>query len=1044
MTWVVCFRREDAVAFDEETGVFTFVTGLEKINVYKTTLVSLEFPVSQRTIEAQSSQFLYSEGFLVGPIGRSVAAREIVRGATNSIVEISATLPLASQYFEVEIVDANTIRVSTMEDDLATPALHGLFVNGTCIADEWATLMGEPITLAIASVSLPPPQQLQLQLTCANLTYETETEFLVTTPTATLLDGTVGFLYTPPIQTPTQGAALLQWIFGQYNTVNGYDVTFDAPTMRTTVAGRGYVEEGTILQLTGGMASGLMAWLGFACDLECAAAGDERGGVGWLGAAQQTVGGCWPCDRPTLAARTDIATAACRDRGIERALLAQLSLPDQGFREDRALPPGAGPPITVLRRECDRYKTLACESDMWTPCGLVRVNPGWYTPVVRPSGVAEPLNSELELRMAPFRFSPPAANQQLSGTTTAIHFIVLETPWGVVLRAPIDMGHYTPHVLAETIEDNVKLAAANSGTPWTTLSVTFHEDSNQFIIADVAQQPFGLRFDDVYMFDPRRIGFEARRYFGSFAYAGAQMVLPRRSSRGQESPCPVVLRLSTVPDALLPGVLQTLAGGTDGVYNVALTTLSGAGVGGTAIVTVSGTGTVVEAITVVEPGTGYSMTESILIAAGLLGGGSNQVTINAPYDAFVRTEEPCCQTDPLLSTEANALLSSITNTLLVGTVGTYSNVPLLGGSPTIQALVEVEVTAGPILQKITVTTAGAGYAVGDLLSIASGSLGVGSTELTIRLSAHDFARIPNPYASCFGWPLNWYMVTDGGATRRYNFVGTPPRTVHVRCINCTGDPPVASSPGCDENAPDSPPTFAMNLQTALPLPNNIPGTTYAPFALPYQQGDVVILSNIPSGIRYNAIVLEDAGRSALDSGGVPIKRLSLYVPGVMQSDIGCDWEWTVQAAPSYSPFSMAIPPTDASCTDLSPIPTRVLGLSEGATLWQVDTDNTIVAPNLMDLEHVDYILMDLGWDFLRKTDTFQLAGRKGNTTSFAKLVLYPQYQVHGLLPRDLLTTSMDSPVRFNVRFQNPDGTPYRLNGRSFSFSLQFVCPAGAM
>jgi hypothetical protein len=86
--------------------------------------------------------------------------------------------------------------------------------------------------------------------------------------------------------------------------------------------------------------------------------------------------------------------------------------------------------------------------------------------------------------------------------------------------------------------------------------------------------------------------------------------------------------------------------------------------------------------------------------------------------------------------------------------------------------------------------------------------------------------------------------------------------------------------------------------------------------------------------------------------------------------------------------------------------------------------------------------MDLGWNFLRKTDTYQSAGRYGNTVGFAKLVLYPQYQVHDLLPRDLVTATMDSPVRFEVRFLNPDNTPYHFNGREFSFSLQYTSPLG--
>ncbi len=86
--------------------------------------------------------------------------------------------------------------------------------------------------------------------------------------------------------------------------------------------------------------------------------------------------------------------------------------------------------------------------------------------------------------------------------------------------------------------------------------------------------------------------------------------------------------------------------------------------------------------------------------------------------------------------------------------------------------------------------------------------------------------------------------------------------------------------------------------------------------------------------------------------------------------------------------------------------------------------------------------MDLGFDFVRKQDTFQVASAAGNTVAFAKLILYPQYQVQGLLPREIISANMDSPIRFGVRFQNPDLSHYHLNGRSFSFTLTFTNPLG--
>lgn len=1055
--WVVSFRREDAIAYDPENEIFTFETGMEKINVYKTTLVSLEFPMTQRTIEQDFSRFYYSEGLLVGPQTRHIRMREIVPDL-ESEVWIEADLPVATRLVSV-VSGGGTAQITVearADGNETAPAEHGLFViqpDGTavCVADEWAELMGEPIQLLLHEPPGASPLQNRLSLSCANLTYVSPTQFQVDVEAGTTADATFGFLYAPAIRSPVQGAALLQWIVSQFPTQNSYDVTFDPATSRTTVAARGVVQPGSQLHMSAGNPGGLLPWLGWPCDVECTAAGGARQGVGWLGAAQTP--GCYPCDRPTLSNHRH--ALPCRDYALEEAGMAQVAIPLQQFRPDFPPALGAGPPISVLRRECDRYQQMACESQSWVPCGAVQVNPGWYTPVVRPSGVAEPLSSELEMRMWPLRFAPPAANQQIQTGLGTIYRFIVETPQGQMLVVPIQMGQYTPHTLAETIEKNVHTAAAASAPPgWHSFSATFHEATNQFIFADVEQRPFQLLFDNVYMFEPRRIGFESKRYVGSFAYAGAQMTLPRRSARGDETPCPQTTGLLwRAPDALLGGLASALVvNGQAGLYSTPLT--GGTGSGATAYVTVAANADgdlEVTGLTVSSSGSGYAAGDVLQIPEGRL---NTPVGTVPPSEAVpitlaaedLRTETAsCCPSNvPVLSEEPNALLSSILDGLTGATAASYTVALDTVSGTGAGAQVSVVVASATAIQEITVVDQGSGgYAVGDLLSIAAGTLGGGSSLLRLRLSAHDFSRPVSPLGRCLGWPLNWYGVNDGGATRKWNFVGTPPHTVYVTCAGCPA--------GCTNVVPPYPSTNTMQLQTAIRLMNDSAAMVSIPFAVPYQKWDVVVLSNLNTGLQYYGMVLEDAGRSGLDSTGATIKLLSVFVPGLDQSDIGCDWDtpsvndvWTVQAAPSYSPFSIVIPPREDSCQDLQPIPTRVLGLPEGTTPWQIDTDNTIVAPNVMDLEHVDYILMDLGWDFLRKTDTFQLAGRNGNTISFAKLVLYPQYQVHGLLPRDLVTTSMDSPVRFQVRFLNPDQTPYRMNGRTFSFSLQLTVPNGSL
>jgi len=90
----------------------------------------------------------------------------------------------------------------------------------------------------------------------------------------------------------------------------------------------------------------------------------------------------------------------------------------------------------------------------------------------------------------------------------------------------------------------------------------------------------------------------------------------------------------------------------------------------------------------------------------------------------------------LINTGTGTLTSSITGVLTLGVAGTYNSITPTGGSGTGLIINATVVSAGEVA--IDVATAGTGYIVGDVVTIAAGSLGVGSSAVEITLVATDF------------------------------------------------------------------------------------------------------------------------------------------------------------------------------------------------------------------------------------------------------------------------------------------------------------------
>ncbi len=97
--------------------------------------------------------------------------------------------------------------------------------------------------------------------------------------------------------------------------------------------------------------------------------------------------------------------------------------------------------------------------------------------------------------------------------------------------------------------------------------------------------------------------------------------------------------------------------------------------------------------------------------------------------------DPTVYGEALLNTGTGTLTSSITTGLTGGDINTYT--PTYTGGSGTGLVISANVTT-PTNVTLSVTTAGTGYAVGDVIEITAGQLGGGSTAVQITLQTSNF------------------------------------------------------------------------------------------------------------------------------------------------------------------------------------------------------------------------------------------------------------------------------------------------------------------
>jgi len=118
---------------------------------------------------------------------------------------------------------------------------------------------------------------------------------------------------------------------------------------------------------------------------------------------------------------------------------------------------------------------------------------------------------------------------------------------------------------------------------------------------------------------------------------------------------------------------------------------------------------------------------------------------------------------------------------------------------------------------------------------------------------------------------------------------------------------------------------------------------------------------------------------------------------------------------------------------------RQLGFPNGVVAC-ARGDCMIAAPNVYDLDHVDYVLLYLSDIPCVSTSLIHQVGNRV-TTPFVKLVMYPSMREERMLPRELTLAAGSRLKRLKLGVRNPDGSRYAFHGAHFSLSLASVCAA---
>lgn len=136
-------------------------------------------------------------------------------------------------------------------------------------------------------------------------------------------------------------------------------------------------------------------------------------------------------------------------------------------------------------------------------------------------------------------------------------------------------------------------------------------------------------------------------------------------------------------------------------------------------------------------------------------------------------------------------------------------------------------------------------------------------------------------------------------------------------------------------------------------------------------------------------------------------------------------------------YPIETPTLSVSCAMPDAIPPAVLGLPGDRTVST--RAGRLECPHAYNLEHVDYVNIAFDSSTANQHESFLSSHGRALRSIWTKFVTASIYREERLLPKELHIGRSDL-CRFSMKFTNPDGTPYDLQGGAFSFTIIATAP----
>lgn len=225
----VCMDTRDAVDRDDSRLTFELGGDNPRFQAIKVSLGSLEFPITQWTVEKDWNRIYFSEGFRVTPDTSFLRVYESTDKDANEFV---LQLPLSLNEVVAVCPSRTGMRVSFRHP-------HGLFVQKECCILD-AIGWGEAEFICGSMGRVP--------LTSQNTFYISETELLLPAMDCAT-EGHGGYLHIPAVPSPVALCKLMSSVLARTDTIAPYEIVYHALSNKATLQAVQFPEGTTQLSL---------------------------------------------------------------------------------------------------------------------------------------------------------------------------------------------------------------------------------------------------------------------------------------------------------------------------------------------------------------------------------------------------------------------------------------------------------------------------------------------------------------------------------------------------------------------------------------------------------------------------------------------------------------------------------------------------------------------------------------------------------------------------------------------------------------------------